>query len=576
MAALLSGIPKAVQLGFGAGRIRLYSPAVRPYVTAENSNSNRGGQRLDSWKAIAAYLKRDVRTVQRWERYEHLPVHRKLHGKLSSIYAYTSELDAWWGEGHSGRPSEPAPDPGPLRPLLAVLPLRNLSGNHEQDYFSEGLTEELISQLSRLNPQQLGVIARGSAMRYKDTAKDIHQIARELGVSYILDGSVRRNDDRVRIAVQLVGVRDQSHLWAESYDHSLRDILELQSEVARAVTEQIALTLSAREQERLRSSRPIAPEAYESYLRGRFFWNQRSADGLQRATDLFERAITIDAGYAPAHAGLADCYALLSTTAVGALKPAVAMPKAEAAANRALELDPRLAEAHTSLAYAQLFFDWDWSSAEASFRRALDFNPGYATAHHWYAEYLTTLGRTMDSLEEFRRAQELDPLSLAIPSALASNFYFERDYDRVIEHSRRTLEADPNFVLAYLNLGRAYSQKRMHRQAIAELKKVHELSPDSAAIKMTLGHAYGVAGKKAEAMAILDRLRRLAKQRYVPAFYFAALYSGLGDVEQSFKWLAKARDERCDYFVYLDREPDADPLRPDPRFHALVPRPPSA
>jgi TolB-like protein len=352
-------------------------------VTADNSNSERAGQqRLDSWKAIAAYLKRDVRTVQRWERYEGLPVHRKLHGKLSSIYAYTSELDAWWGEGRSVPPSETSPDAIPQRPLLAVLPLRNLSGNHEQDYFSEGLTEELISQLSRLNPQQLGVIARGSAMRYKDTAKDIHQIARELGVSYILDGSVRRNDDRVRIAVQLVGVRDQSHLWAESYDHSLRDILELQSEVARAVTEQIALTLSAREEERLRSSRPIAPEAYESYLRGRFFWNQRSADGLQRATELFERAITIDAGYAPAHAGLADCYALLSTTAVGALKPAVAMPKAEAAANRALELDPRLGEAHASLAYAQLFFDWDWSSAEASFRLALEFNPSYATAHH--------------------------------------------------------------------------------------------------------------------------------------------------------------------------------------------------
>jgi TolB-like protein/Tfp pilus assembly protein PilF len=545
-------------------------------VTADNSNSERTGQRLDSWKAIAAYLKRDVRTVQRWERYEGLPVHRKLHGKLSSIYAYTSELDAWWSEGRSSSPSEAAPDAIPQRPLLAVLPLRNLSGNHEQDYFSEGLTEELISQLSRLNPQQLGVIARGSAMRYKDTAKDIHQIARELGVSYILDGSVRRNDDRVRIAVQLVGVRDQSHLWAESYDHSLRDILELQSEVARAVTEQIALTLSSREQERLRSARPIAPEAYESYLRGRFLWNQRSADGLQRATELFERAITIDAGYAPAHAGLADCYALLSTFAVGALKPAVAMPKAEAAAKRALELDPRLGEAHASLAYAQLFFDWDWSSAEASFRCALEFNPSYATAHHWYAEYLTTLGRMHDSVGELKRAQELDPLSLAIPSALASNFYFERDYDQVVERSRRTLEADPNFVLAYMNLGRAYSQKRMHRNAIAELKKAHELSPDSAAIKMALGHAYGVAGKKTEATAILDRLRRLAKQRYVPAFHFAALYSGLGDVEQSFKWLAKARDERCDYFVYLEREPAADPLRQDPRFHALVPRPPGA
>jgi len=243
---------------------------------------------LDSWKEIAAYLKRDVRTVQRWERHEGLPVHRKLHDKVSSIYAYKSELDRWWRKESSDIASSNE-TALPRRPLLAVLPLRNLGLEQDNDYFSDGLTEELIAQLSRINPEQLGVIARASIARYKGNTTDINRIARELGASYIVDGIVRRSDRRVRVAVQLIGMSDQGHLWADSYDRDLQDVLELQAKIARAVTAQISIKLTAREEKRLKGSRAIAPEAYENYLRGRFFWNQRSGAGLTRAIELFER-----------------------------------------------------------------------------------------------------------------------------------------------------------------------------------------------------------------------------------------------------------------------------------------------
>ena len=338
----------------------------------DNIGADKRGQQLDSWKAIANYLKRDVRTVQRWERQEGLPVHRKLHDKLSSVYAYKPELDDWWSKGRT-IPVRVNADPAkPRRPLLAVLPLRNLSGNQEEDYFSDGLTEELISQLSSVNPEQLGVIARGSTMRYKEGSTDINRIARELGATYVLDGSVRRSNNRVRIAVQLVEVSDHGHLWADSYDRELSDILDLQAEVAKAVTAQTSVRVSAGAVERLSHVRPVVPEAYEAYLRGRLLWNQRSATSIVRAAGLFERAISVDPNYAPAHAGLVDCYAVLSATTMGAASPAEMIPKAKAAARRALELDPQLAEAHASLGCVELFFDWDWTAAKASFDRALN------------------------------------------------------------------------------------------------------------------------------------------------------------------------------------------------------------
>ena len=538
------------------------------------NKSDERAERLDSWKEIAAHLKRDVRTVQRWEKNERLPVHRKHHEKLGSVYAFKSELDAWWNEGRiEPAAGMAAPTRATARPLLAVLPLRNLSGDPAQEYFSDGFTEELIAHLSRVEPALLGVIARGSAMKFKQSDKGADQIGRQLGASYIVDGSVRRDQERVRISVQLIRVRDQSHLWAESYDRHLRDILDLQSEVARAVTAEITAKVSSTEQAKHAGPRPIDPDAYNAYLQGRFFWNRRTPEAIKKAIDHFEQAVARDASYAPAHAGLADCYALLASIELGILPPIEAMPKAKNAARRAAELDPSLAEAHASLGFAALWFDWDWAAADKELRRAIELNPAYPTARQWYAEYLATLDRMEDSVAQYRQALVLDPLSPLLHTALGAEYYFERDYDRSIDQSRRALDLDPNFILAYFNVGRAYVQKRAYAKAIAELTKARELSAESSAMTMALGYAYAAAAKKSDAVKMIEFLKARARRGYVPAFYLGAIYAGLRDVEQSLAWLKKAHDERCDYMVHLVKEAAADPLRKDARFAELVPRP---
>jgi TolB-like protein len=529
-------------------------------------------RRLDSWKEIASYFQRDVRTVQRWERLEGLPVHRKVHSRLASIYAYESELDAWWKRGQSAVVS--ASDAKVTRPpMLAVLPLTNLSGDPDQEYFSDGLTEEFIAQLSRLAPDRLGVIARHTAMQYKRSGKGLNQIARELGVKYFLDGSVRRAEGRVRITVALINAALQTNLWTRSYDRDLSDLLALQTEVARSIADEIALGVTIAERAPAGHATAIDPDAYNSYLRGRYFWNRRNVDGVRRAMRHFDDTIKGDPRYAPAHAGLSDCYALLASVRLGMLPPNQAMPKAKAAAQRAIELDPMLGEGHASLGYAQLWYDWDWPAAARSLKRALELNPAYAPARQWYSYYLETIDRLDESIGEIKRALELDPLSLRLRTTLASLLYFERRYNSVIEESREVLAMEPGFVLAYFNLGRAYSQTGMHREAIAELKQARELSGESPAMTMQLGYAYAMAGKKAEARQMLAALDKVARKGYVPAFYAGAIYTGLRDNEQAFRWLRRAYDERSDYMVHLPKEPATDPLRSDPRFDALVPRP---
>jgi len=529
------------------------------------------GNRLDSWKEIAAYLKRDIRTVQRWEANEGLPVHRKHHAKLGSVYAFERELDAWWSEGRAAVAEKP--DTPVRRPMVAVLPLRNLSGDPAQEYFSDGLTEELIAQLSRVQPSLLGVIAQCSAMKFKQTRQGAGQVGRVLGATFIVDGSVRRDNERVRISVQLVRVRDQSLLWSESYDRHLRDILDLQREVACAVTAAVTAKVSSAAQASAGAPHPIDPEAYNSYLQGRFFWNKRTPDALQKAVERFESAIRGDASYAPAHAGLADCQALLASIELGVLPPADAMPKAKAAAQRAVEIEPALAEAHASLGYAALWYDWNWPLAERELKRAIELNPAYPTARQWYAAYLETLDRMNESITEINQALALDPLSPVFRGALGSSFYFERDYDRAIVESRRALELDPNFVLAYFNVGRALVCKQRYALAIAELKTARKLSDESAAMTMALGYAYAAAGRKAEASKMIDVLKSRARRGYVPAFYFCAIYAGLRDFERGIQWLRKAHEERSDYLVHLPKEPAADSLRSDPRFAELVPIP---
>jgi tetratricopeptide (TPR) repeat protein len=377
----------------------------------------------------------------------------------------------------------------------------------------------------------------------------------------------------VRISVALVRTSDQTSVWTETFDRDLRDILQLQLEVAETVANEIAVKVSDGERDRRARTSRIDPEAYSAYLRGRYLWNRRTPDALQKAIRCFEEANAQYPAYAPAHAGLADCYALLTAVHVGAIAPAEGMPKAIWAANRALQIDPTLAEAHTSLGYAHLWYEWDWAAAEQSFRRALDLNPAYAPARQWYSAYLQTIDRIDEALQELGRALELDPLSLVIRTALQATLYLERQYDKVIAESKKTLELDPTFVLTYFNLGRAHTQMKMHRQAIAELKRACELSEESPAMMMQLGYAYAMAGKKPDAEKMLAALERLARKRYVPSFYSAAIYAGLRDTKRALEWLSKAHDERCDYLVYLPKEAAADPIREAPGFFELVPRP---
>ena len=534
-----------------------------------DSTRNRDDDRLDSWKTIAAHLKREVRTVQRWEKHEGLPIHRKRHDQLSSIYAFKSELDEWWSEGKS-RAAEGRQPPEARTPVLAILPLRNLSADDAQEYFADGMTEELISQVGRAAPDRLSVIASATALMYKGSSKSPARIGAELGVRFILTGSVRRADKRIRTTVELVNAVDQSQVWTESYDSELSDILQLQTEVAHSVAERILRTV-------LPSAMPagsaIDAQAYDHYLRARFLWNRRNEADIARALDHFQRAIKLDPSYAAAHAGLADCFSLLASTQFAAMPPREAMPKAREASSRALALDPGLAHAHTSAGAVSLFYDWDFEAARTSFERALELNPGYATARQWYAEYLATCERLDDSIDELSRAQALDPLSLVMRAAIGATRYFQRRYDDAIEIARATLEMDPDFALSYFQLGRAYVQQGDFRSAVAELDRAYKLSGESAGFGMMLGYAYAAAGRRKHAQQILDSLTRRAKRRYIPAFYFAAIYAGLRDADRTIFYLRKAREERCDYLLHLHHEPAADSVRSDPRFAELVPRP---
>src|ERR1700674_1853416 len=422
------------------------------------------GKQLNSWKEIAAFLQKDVRTVQRWEKNERLPFHRKPHDKLSSVYAYESELEAWWGQGSHPLTSAAISGSVPSRISLAVLPLRNLSGSPEHDYFSDGLTEELIGQLARIDPDRLGIIARASAMKYKQSSKGISQIARELGVTYLLEGSVRRDGDRVRISAALIRASDQTSLWNEAYDRDLRDVLKLQAEVAEAVAKEIALKVSSGERARLKRSGPVDPEAFSAYLRGRYLWNRRTPEALQKAIECFQESIAHAPNYAPAHAGIADCYAILASAHVGVLPPIEGMPRAIAAAEKALQLDPELADAHASLGNARFRYEFDWSTAEQCFKRALELNHSYASALQWHSSYLQTVDRIDESLAELGRALEVDPFSLVVRSAVAATLYLERRYQQVIEESQRIVELDPTFVTVYFNLGPAHTQMKRHRE----------------------------------------------------------------------------------------------------------------
>ena len=361
------------------------------------------GRRLDSWKEIAAYLGRDIRTAQRWERSEGLPVKRHLHQSQYTVYAFRSEIDTWLKERRlPAEPAAPAPVFTPTRRGLAVLPFENLSGDAEQEYFSDGLTEEMVVQLGRLRPDKLGVIGRTTMMQYKGTQKSIGEIGRELGVDYLLEGSVRRFDHRVRITAQLIRVGDQTHLWADSYERPLEDVIAIQIGVAERIARSLATELLPAEHAEMTRASTANAAAHDSYLRGLYLWNTRSEGGFLKALECFQRATTRDPDYAEAHVGMAICYITLGW--YGALPPVEAYRRTTTAATRTLALNNGLAEGHTALGYAKHFYDWNWEAVEAEHRRALELNPSYVTAHQWYALYLVAMQRFDEALAEMQRA----------------------------------------------------------------------------------------------------------------------------------------------------------------------------
>ncbi len=462
----------------------------------------------------------------------------------------------------------PAAAPPEERIRVAVLPFENLSNDREQEYFSDGMTEEMIAQLGSLQPQRLAVIARTSAMRYKHTDKRLDQIGQELNVEHIVEGSVRRAGDRVRITAQLVRVSDQTHLWAHSYERDLRDILALQSEVAQAISNEIRVKLTPQHWVRSVSALPANRQAYEAYLRGRYCWSKRTREGIQRSVDYFLQAIAHDPHYALAYAGLADGYRILAVC--GWLAPSAVQEKALAAARRALEIDGRLSEAHKALGAVRFRFDWEWKESEAELQRALELNPSDADAHRVYALYLQALGRVEEAIAEVERARELDPLSLLMETALGRALYMARRFEAAIAQCRKALELDPDYVPARFNLGRLLVETGKAREAIGVFKKASKRG--EVLYLAALGYAYARAEEEEQARGVLMQLEELARHSYVSAYEVAKIHVGLGEKAEALEWLERAYAERAVGLVAVKVDPVFDPLHSDQQFQGLLRR----
>jgi TolB-like protein/tetratricopeptide (TPR) repeat protein len=593
--------------------------------------------RLESWGEIAAYLRREIRTVQRWERYQGLPVRRLQIAKLGSVYAYRSELDKWYRERQppaeletetTGKPSpvevdappEPVPaavltpvnrgEPKPKRGFklpwaiglavflfvaaaaayvaiikpsvtvsrtsdkarLFVRPFTNSSGNSEHDEFIAGLTEETITQLGRINPAQLGVIAPTASKLL--ATKPIDELGKILHVQYVLEGNVSRSSNQVRINVQLIQVSNQTHLWADSYTGDLRDILRVQDDVASDVASHIRLalpvgTISAAAT-KPKPTRSVNPEAYDAYLRGRFYWTNRG--DLHKSIDAYQLAIQKDPNYALAYAGLASAYALRGQVPYDDMSPKDAKPKAREAAERALELDPQLAEAHSVLANVSFSYDWNFEAAEHEFQQAFTLGPNDPSAHLWYSHYCLLRNRMQQAHEENSRTLELDPVSPLFNTVRAEIYYHARQYDEAVAQGRQVVERYPSYWLAYIWLGSAYREKKMYPEALQQFSEGRKFSGQHPAMIALYGHALAISGETAGAHKALGELQQLARTRYVSSLYFAAIYIGLGERTQALDWLDRAYQERNDRLVYLNVEPMADPLHSEPRFQALLKR----
>jgi TolB-like protein/Flp pilus assembly protein TadD len=451
---------------------------------------------------------------------------------------------------------------------LAVLPFANAGGDPNKEYLSDGITENLINSLSQL--PRLRVTARTLAFRYKGPQVDPQKAGHDLHVRAVLTGRVVERDGALNIQADLMNVDDGSQLWGRQYARKLSDILTLQEEIAREVTEKLRLRPTAEQQKRLAKRSTENTEAYQLYLKGRYYWNRRTEQTLKRAVEYFQQAIDKDPGYALAYAGLADCYAVYGSYEVAS--PRESGPKAKATATRALEIDNTRAEPHATLAMAKMQYEWDWAGAEREGQRAIELDPDYATAHQWYGICLAATGRTEQAVASLKRAQQIDPLSLIIQAQVGYELHFARRYDEAIEQIRKALDMDSNFARGHWYLGMPYEQKAMYREAIAEFRNAFELSGGSPSVQGRLGHAYAVSGNRQKALQAIADLHELSKRRYVSPFDTAVIYTGLGDKERTLEWLEKSLEDRSWGMVRLKVDPRFDPLRADPRFASLLRR----
>ena len=451
---------------------------------------------------------------------------------------------------------------------LAVMPLVNESKDPNMEYLGDGITESIINSLSQL--PQLRVMARSTVFRYKDRGVDPQEVGNHLGVRAVLTGRVLNVSDHLIIKVELVHVGDGSQLWGEQYNRNLTDIFTVEEEISKEISEKLRLRLSDEQKKKLSKRHTDNTEAYQLYLKGRYHWNKRTDSDLKKSIQFFEQAIAKDPTYALAYVGLADSFNILGY--YGYLSPREGFSKAKVAAVRALEIDEALAEAHNSLAFVRLLYDWDWQDAERQFKRALKLNPGYATAHHWYAEHLAAMGRRDEALAQMKRALELDPLSLIINTLAGWVYYRARNYDQAIAELQRTLEMDPNFVPAHLFLGWSYLQKGLYKEAVSEFESAKQFSESDTVALAGLGHVYAKAGQTSKARKVLSELKELSKTSFVSPYDIALIYVALGDRDKAFEWLDKAYESRSEMLVWTKIDPMLDPIRTDPRFVDLLQR----
>lgn len=470
-----------------------------------------------------------------------------------------------WSHYHSSR--APGRNGSPI--MLAVLPLENLIPDGEQDYFSDGLTQELTTELGRLDSRQLGVVARTSVLRYKHSSEAVKQIADELGVQYLLEGSVGQESSKLLISLKLISAPSGARLWANTYELPKEDVRQMEAEIVRAVAGQVGLKLTAQEKSLLDSREAVNPQSYDAYLRGRYFWEKRDAEGYRQALQAFRTAVQEDSSNAPGYAGLADTYLLLG--GYGVMPQQEAVPLAEMAARQALQIDPTLAEAHTALGKIAENYRWDWATADTEYQRALKLDPNYALGHHWYAEYLASVGRLPEAIGEMRRAEELDPMSPIVYSDAGKIYWFARDNRQALEQDRKALALDPRFTLAHVNVGLALLAQGSPQQAIAELENARKWD-DTPLTLSVLGYCYATAGQKMQAEGVLRQLSRLSDHDALDPSFFGRIYIALGDKDRAFTWLEAEYTIHSAALNRIKVSPIYDPLRSDPRFNDLLRR----